>query len=174
MTTLPLPFVAPVRGISNYRRSAATVTDGEPVRCVHEPDNAHDPNAFRIARHDDATVGYLPRNLASRVAAAGHTRLEGTVIEVLGDPGDQGGLRVEWTHPHTDRGDGGRTAAEETVVRTSTGAALGTLLEATDRLVRVRRPDGTTVTYPRRVLDQHTVTTPAGRPEQGCVPQQRR
>jgi len=87
MTTLPFPFVAPVRGISNYRRAAATVTDGEPVRCVHEPDNAHDPNAFRIARHDGATVGYLPRNLASRAAAAGHTKLDGTVVEVLGDPG---------------------------------------------------------------------------------------
>ncbi len=160
MTTLPFPFVAPVRGISNYRRAAATVTDGEPVRCVHEPDNAHDPNAFRIARHDGATVGYLPRNLASRAAAAGHTKLDGTVVEVLGDPGDQGGLRVEWSSPHTGPGDSEMAPAREESVRTSTGVVLGTLLGATDRLVRVQRPDGTAVTYPRRVLDERTVGTP--------------
>jgi hypothetical protein len=88
MTT---PLFVKVAGVTFEGRQTylAALKGDEPCRIVAEPDNAYDANALavHVAMHDGNVrhVGYIPRDLAKRIAPL----LEGeplmiTIVQILG------------------------------------------------------------------------------------------
>ena len=87
MRTVPLPFIAPVRGVTHYPDSVSMVRVHDPVTIERDTDNPYDPHACCVKVHGHV-VGYLPRELSRRLSARTEVSWQGTVHEVLvGDLG---------------------------------------------------------------------------------------
>ena len=50
------------------QRVVASLQVGEPVVLTREPENRYDANAIRVERVDGAQIGYIPREIAGRIA----------------------------------------------------------------------------------------------------------
>lgn len=79
--SMPLPFVCPVAGISQYQEEALTARPGDPVKVLHEPDNPYDANACKVLT-GTGLLGYVPAAVAARLVATG-SAWEGEVDQVL-------------------------------------------------------------------------------------------
>ena len=77
---LPLPFIAPVAGISHRQEVACRVSVEDTVVLRREPTNPYDAHAVAIEIGEEL-LGYLPRALALRLDGPGPWR--GEVSEVL-------------------------------------------------------------------------------------------
>ena len=65
-------FETKVAGVTFEGRQAvvASLQYGEAVVLKREPDNRYDANAIRVERQDGAQIGYIPKELAVRIAPA--------------------------------------------------------------------------------------------------------
>lgn len=93
MGNLPLrPFVAPING-TTFRPEGVLdgITEGLYLRLEHEPENQYDPYAIKVL-DGDLHLGYLPKDLASRMDAS---EWEAVVVEVYTKEGRNVGVRVE-------------------------------------------------------------------------------
>ena len=43
------------------------VAEGDKLKLKREPDNQYDPNAIQVLTESELMIGYLPRNIASRL-----------------------------------------------------------------------------------------------------------
>jgi hypothetical protein len=75
---LPLPFTTKVVGISQYQDVAAMVEVGDLLDVEREPSNPYDANACKIS-WKGLTLGYLPKQLASRLVQRDETCWVGSV-----------------------------------------------------------------------------------------------
>jgi HIRAN domain-containing protein len=57
-----------VAGVSFRQRAVARVCEGERLLLEPEPTNRRDKNAIKVCRIDGEHIGYLPREVAERVA----------------------------------------------------------------------------------------------------------
>lgn len=151
MAPIRLPFVCPVAGVSLRQRVVLTLSVGDEVRIVHEKDNPHDPNAYRISTLDGRQIGYVPAKLAPRLAATGEA-FKGEVVELVGGRGAVG-VRVKVTAPDLAAGalrdvEAGRPEGRLVVVKSS-GRVLGRYLgKAPSGKVLVESRTGAVVPYP--------------------------
>ena len=72
-------FETKVAGVTFEGRQAvvASLQYGEAVVLKREPSNRYDANAIRVERVDGAQIGYLPKELAARIAP---------VMDACGEP----------------------------------------------------------------------------------------
>jgi len=61
-------FVAPVVGIKYHRRNTDGLNIGDLVQLVREPENIHDPNAVQVKVLGAELLGYVPGQLAPKLA----------------------------------------------------------------------------------------------------------
>lgn len=66
--------VAKIVGVSNYKDAVAGLYVGATVYAAHEPTNEYDPNAYEVVL-DNKKVGYLQKELAAELIAAGERSL---------------------------------------------------------------------------------------------------
>ena len=62
----------PVRGAFRFaerREACERLEEGDSVKLEREPDNTHDSNAILVLAEDDSELGYVPRELAFRIAS---------------------------------------------------------------------------------------------------------
>ncbi len=99
------PVSAAIAGIRYQQRAVevAGCTLREFVWLRREPQNRHDPNAVRVVNSRGRTLGYLPRELAAKLAAymdAGHDPIKAMITELASDvAGDAVGARVGFFLP---------------------------------------------------------------------------
>lgn len=174
MRTIPLPFIAPVRGVTHYPDTVSGVRVHDPVTVEREPDNPFDSHACRVKVNGE-TVGYLPRELSRRLTSRSEGAWKGSVHEVL--VGDIGiGLRIqvvegaEPTSGHLtptsdstlpdarlgDQAEGLNQAATETIagrdVYSTSGRKLGTFDGQDEKGIWVHTPAGQRVAYPAHLV----------------------
>jgi len=151
---MKLPFIAPVNGISFRLADAKRARPKMRVVFRHHPQNPHDRNAIGVHLEDGSHIGYLPAPVAARLVAAGMTRLEGTVDEILGG-GDNIGIRVRVERIAAECGKGAIVDADpggEAWVFAKSGRQLGRLVRTEGERVIVETLDGTEVAYPQAVV----------------------
>lgn len=168
--SMPMPFVCPVAGISQYQEQALGVHPGDPVTVLHEPDNPYDANACKVLA-GTGLLGYVPAALAARLVAGG-SRWEGEVDQVLSG-GECVGVRIRVLsvtqddtqtkeHPCTDElpalaeaspsvPPGGGPSALTTLVRARSGRVLGEWVSSRPGFVLVR-VDEREVEYPESLV----------------------
>lgn len=66
--TLPLNTIFPVRGTSHRQDNVHTVVEYDEIRIRHDTINAHDPNACSVETLAGVQLGFVPRELAARLA----------------------------------------------------------------------------------------------------------
>lgn len=90
-----------IAGVTKYRKAIDKAEEGDAISLVREPDNEYDPNA--IAIHLDRTcakIGYINRDLASRLAAVmdSGSRVSGEITAITGGGKKERGVNVAiWT-----------------------------------------------------------------------------
>lgn len=172
MRALPLPFVAPVRGVTHYAENVSKARAGDPVVVQREPDNPYDPCACKVVVAGE-TVGYLPRELGRRLCLREEDAWAGEVHQVL--VGDFGvGLRIqvrdeatedfkaeelEHDTPSHAEADSPSRSFEQSVLALS-GRALGALDGRDGDTVWVLTPAGQRVAYPVHLVEVSARTSP--------------
>lgn len=174
--SLPLPFVAPVRGVTSYTDAVNDTRVGDLAEIRHEPTNPYDNNACSVSVNG-RTIGYLPAELARRLVGREHA-WKAVIAEKLTGQAHTG-VRVRVLaplasggEPDQDRGlgRGPETLREEAApqlpqsrhsdqslekvqeVRARSGRVLGELIGEEDGHVLVNGVNGP-VKYPRQLVE---------------------
>jgi hypothetical protein len=155
--SLPLPFVCPVAGVSFRQETVTGVMVGSVIVVRRDPENAYDPQACAVYRYDGHQLGYLPRELASRIES--HGPWVGCVVDIL--PGaNSTGLRIR---VEAERALGEAEDIDPTVpdvldddqpwkVYSKSGRLLGRYLGSEDNLVKVAAGHATAL-YPHSLVE---------------------
>lgn len=165
MRALPVPCVVPVAGVS-FRQSEVRVLVEEQMMVVkRDRDNPHDPLACVVETLSGETVGFVPRDLAKRLAEHDRDVWGARVVEVL--RGETWGVRIEITNEDpaqrenpawvagTERAAGLDEAtswgAGRRRVRGLSGRDLGLLVRSDNGRVLVENR-GSVVSYPAQIV----------------------
>lgn len=96
--------ILPIVGVSFYQDAIKAIEVGDPVLLYHDVDNEYDSNAVAAKSVGGELLGFLPRNLASRVSdptmgGVADCRYEAIVCDKTSFEQDDGtighGLRVK-------------------------------------------------------------------------------
>lgn len=151
---LPLPFTAPLRGVSHRQEEVIQLQEGQRVRVVHEPDNAYDRNACAVYTDSGGMLGFIPAAIAGRLALRGEGSWRGRISEVR--RGETWGASVTVDGPlngpvaQVDEEPPMPAPVEQVEVRVlaRSGRLLGTLVRREEGKVVVRSAGGNEVPYP--------------------------
>ena len=145
------PFVFAVAGVSYYQDTAYKIQPQQRVWLIPEPDNPHDAHAVAVMTDEGARVGYMPARLAQRMAGLLLGPTPATVWELVGGGAKHRGVRVRVA---LESADAAREPASDngSPCWLSSGRYLGECQEATEEIVVVATPTGTTERYPKAVV----------------------
>lgn len=163
---LPLPFTAPIKGVSFRQEEVVLLHEGSLVRVVHEPDNEYDVNACAVYTPSGGKLGFIPASIAGRLAARGEEAWRGKITEVR--RGDTWGASVIVEGPlHESASAEGGVPEEEvppqppqapTEVRARSGRTLGVLVREDAGKVYVRNASGVEIAYPADLVQVQRTT----------------
>lgn len=72
-------------GESNYQAPIASLSPGDPVAIIHEPENPYDPRALRVADVTGSTIGYIERgSWLTRALIDDGLAVSATVEQIIG------------------------------------------------------------------------------------------
>lgn len=149
-------FITPVSGVSFRQEWVRDLKVNEPVFLRRDPENRFDAHAIRVENRKGDLLGFIPREVAPRVAAMDAPRWSGQVVEILKN--QTWGIRVRVTPVDTDYPDLPDVTAEKVEVTTPTspdevystsGRLLGSLVKKAGELVLVKNAEGKTRAYPQ-------------------------
>ena len=165
MSSLPLPCVVPVAGVSFRQTSVRVLVEEQALVVRRDEENPHDPNACVVETLGGEQIGFVQRELAKRLVESRRKSWSARVSEVL--RGETWGVRVEikdrepssaglpsWESvservsgidDNTEWG-GGRKR-----VRGLSGRDLGVLIKAENGRVLVEK-NGAVVSYPAQIV----------------------
>ena len=168
MKALPIPSIVPVAGVSFRQGALRGCVEGDFVTITAVCDNPHDPQACTVTSSSGELLGFLPKNLASRLRLRDGVRWTGVITSVL--RGDTWGLRLKITErcdtkietPIVTQKDislgggvgrdmGSVWSSGKKRVRAISGRDLGVLLALDAERVTVDC-DGSVMTYPVRIV----------------------
>jgi hypothetical protein len=116
MTSLPLPAITSVAGVSFRQAELREVVEGDLLIVQIDDDNPHDANAVKVTTTDGVLLGFIPKALAPRLRASNDASWPAKVKQVL--RGDTWGIRIE-VHPHGTALSSPRTRLAEAIRRGS-------------------------------------------------------
>ena len=165
MSSLPLPCVVPVAGVS-FRQTSVRVLVEEQVLIVRrDEENPHDPNACVVETLGGEQIGFVPRELAKRLTESRRKVWSARVSEVL--RGETWGVRVEikdrdpnasvlpnWeiaSERVSGRDDSTEWGGVRKRVRGLSGRDLGVLIKSENGRVLVEK-SGAVVSYPAQIV----------------------
>jgi len=168
-------FISPVNGITFFEVPKDDISQGSLIIAERDLNNKYDPFAFKII-FNNLQIGYLPKDLAKKIALKGFNNLRGKVEQVL--QSDLGyGLRVKFTEfeknalfdsshdtSSTKEGMVGSISLNQgnevnpflvvkaKEVKSKSGRTLGTFLYLKDGKVAIENVDGQVINFPQELV----------------------
>ena len=153
---LPLPFTVPIKGVSFRQEEVVLLQEGTLCRVVHEPDNEYDTNACAIYTPSGGKLGFIPAQIAGRLALRGEGAWRARIVEVR--KGDTWGASILVEGPLHPAAEETVAAPEEALEPVKPSAPvevvsrserlLGVLVKDEGNKVVVRNSQGVEISYP--------------------------